>query len=531
MSYFSHGFTKVFVGTKPTQAGSGSVTAVTDGCLHEAGLSTSVLGNTAAPNALGLGTYGFFNKDTYLSVVHNSDEVTQGQPLIFASAAIMANDKIGKFHGGYAESNKSKMINPKLITKFYKVEDATPQNQVVHIGNTPFVNGTLVSLSVAGSGYQTDGVFTDVATTGGSGSGFTVDITIAGGVVTNVVENQVGTGYVQGETLTISDVQLVGTPTAPGQFDIIRYNTQDCESSFVCGETYNLFINLSGSPVLRYLNRDAYETLAAYTGCCPEGTIEPEAVDSTLVMIEWAKQIVASPILGEFLKPVVYDQEGASLFMTAEDAILYGVTPGVDTLVEYYVSPGVIEGKLAGLRLESAYVDTEFSTCSYQPSDYHNKDIIKMDISLVDNLGNPCEFKGLCITTECCGSPGQGFGDSYLKELLLSESYLQNCRSTDPRIREITQGNSATDAIDKHAFYTKYVIQHVVPRYGNPSSIHDNDMYNLVILMPSGTDATYLETVMTTWLINAGNPLGEAITTNGVETYGMDKCTITTVKN
>ena len=64
-----------------------------------------------------------------------------------------------------------------------------------------------------------------------------------------------------------------------------------------------------------------------------------------------------------------------------------------------------------------------------------------MDISLRDETGDPCEFDGICIVTECCGFGGQGFGDTYLRELIQSEAYLQNDFSTDPRIREITQGN------------------------------------------------------------------------------------------
>ena len=73
-----------------------------------------------------------------------------------------------------------------------------------------------------------------------------------------------------------------------------------------------------------------------------------------------------------------------------------------------------------------------------------------MDISLSDENGDPCAFNGLCVTTECCGFGGQGFGDTYLKELILAESYLQNCFSTDPRIREITQGNDLRGALCYH---------------------------------------------------------------------------------
>jgi hypothetical protein len=54
---------------------------------------------------------------------------------------------------------------------------------------------------VGGTGY-TDA--TNVATTGGSGTGLTVDITTTNGIVTNVVVNTAGDGYLLSETITIT---------------------------------------------------------------------------------------------------------------------------------------------------------------------------------------------------------------------------------------------------------------------------------------------------------------------------------------
>ena len=79
-------------------------------------------------------------------------------------------------------------------------------------------------------------------------------------------------------------------------------------------------------------------------------------------------------------------------------------------------------------------------------------------------------------------------------------------------------------ALPRNAFYTKYVIQHTVPRYNNPTSVHDNDQYNLVIYVPAGITAGDLETLMETWLTAAGNPLGAAITADGVESFGHTAC-------
>jgi hypothetical protein len=345
----------------------------------------------------------------------------------------------------------------------------------------------------------------------------TVDIVVVGGVVVSIVENQVGTGYVGGvDTITVADDAVTGIPVTPAEATVDAVGVQDCEFEFLCGETYNLNINLYGAPVLRVMNRDSYRNLAAYTGCCPEGTITPTAVDSTLVMIDWATQINETPYLKDFIQAIVFDQAGNPWFYDAAQAVANGSV--ATQIFDNYVSPGYIDGALGGLRLIGAYVDTQFDTCTFQCSDYWNKEVVQMVVGLVDVNGSPCDFDGLCVVTECCGFGGEGFGDTYVKELILSESYLQNCFSSDPRIREITEGNALRDALVREVFYTKYVIQHSVPRTYNPTSIYSTDQYNLVIYLPSGATATELETFMTAWLAGAGNPIA-------LETFGHTACT------
>ena len=101
MSYFNHSFQKAFVGT-------GGYVGNT------AGTTTANLAASATP------TFGFF--DTNFQGV-NVGALTEGCPLFLAAASFRENDKIGPFHGGYQETNKSKLINPKYVTKFYRVDN------------------------------------------------------------------------------------------------------------------------------------------------------------------------------------------------------------------------------------------------------------------------------------------------------------------------------------------------------------------------------------------------------------------------
>jgi hypothetical protein len=121
---------------------------------------------------------------------------------------------------------------------------------------------------------------------------------------------------------------------------------------------------------------------------------------------------------------------------------------------------------------------------------------------MVDLTGDVCEFTGICVTESCCPRQGNGFGDTVLKELILSERYQQNDFYTgqDLRIREITQGYDVTSAVNRASFYTRYYIQHNVPRFNNPTGTFDNDQYLLQIIT-NGIDAN-LEAFLAAWVVS-----------------------------
>jgi hypothetical protein len=62
-----------------------------------------------------------------------------------------------------------------------------------------------------GAGY-TNGTYTNVPLAGGTGTGATVNLTVAGGIITVATLNAPGTGYANGDTLTITST----TPGVPG---------------------------------------------------------------------------------------------------------------------------------------------------------------------------------------------------------------------------------------------------------------------------------------------------------------------------
>lgn len=140
MSLFNESFQMMFVGTQKTGSGTGQNpnTNLSNGFITAAGISTSSLIKTSATASLnyGLGSFGMFDPKTYAS--KSAAQATDCCPLILASASVFSKDKIGPFAGGYQESVKSKIIVPKLVTRFLRVDPCTPQAQVTHIGTTKY---------------------------------------------------------------------------------------------------------------------------------------------------------------------------------------------------------------------------------------------------------------------------------------------------------------------------------------------------------------------------------------------------------
>ena len=512
MAYFNHAFTKIFLGTSTN----GDNTDLENGFIITAGLPTSTLSQVTPDDSVsfGPGTYGFFDPKTWNSVDETFVAETTCCPLILASASLLSKDKLGKFHGGYQESNKSKIINPKYIQRAYRVDSCVPQQSVTSIGVTPQTVGNLIgtfSTLVGGTNYN-DGVTEDVALTGGTGAGAVATITVVATIVTEVVLTCLGAGYTATDVLTISG----GNNDATVTVDTVVQNEQNnfqsgtvqanCPKEFTCGETYYLRVDVKGSPALRALNHNAYQNVSAYTGCCPADTLESQIVDPTLVYIEWAKGIVESDYLNGFVAPVVYDTAGVAWYAPGTTST-YNAKPKAITPAEWwteYASPvGPFEGLTAGMRLFGAYVDTKFGNCSFQCSDFFEKEPVRVYASLVDLNGDPCEFEGLCVYNDCLGLQGMGFGEQVVRDLILSESYLQNFFSTDIRIREITQGDQILGSVDRNALYTRYFLLHSVPRFNNPSGTFDNDRYMLEIITTDVNKS--LETFLNTWLDTCAN--------------------------
>lgn len=425
MAYFNHAFNKVFVGTA--------------GFVTDPGTKTSELTK---------GQFTFVDPTAWDVPADLDPDTTLACPLVLAAGSIYANDKIGKFHGGYQESVKSKIINPKYVTRFYRVDPCDPQQAQITIG------------------------------------------------------------------LNQDNYDDPGT----------------CEKTFLCDSTYYLRVDIKGSPVLRFLSRNTYFTADAYTGCCADDALSPTAVNPLIVYVRWAYGLLSSPLINPFIEVhITYSTDAGTTWFELGDgtssdanlATLLGYING-DTALPANATPA---DTLGGLIIDGAYVDTRFGDCTFYPSDALLAYIepVKVYASEVDYTGDPCEFTGLCVTNQCDPIQGSGFGENVVRELILSEGYNQSPFYTgkDLRIREITQGYDVTDTIDRNTSYTRYFIQHSVPRFNNPTGVFDNDQYLLEIICDT-TTVSGLESTGASANVAAAGELPAYSTINVASTAGLE---------
>ena len=395
MAYFNHAFQKTFVGTN------GFVT------------------NGDATNELTLGQFAFYNPKTWAQA---TEAPTNCCPLVLVSGSIHPNDKIGPFHGGYAESVKSKTINPKYVHRFYKVNPCLPQQAQITVGAN------------------------------------------------------------------------------------VDSYTGSCVKDFFCGETYSLRLDIKGSPALRYLTRNSYYTSGAYTGCCPEDAIAPVAVNPLIVYTKWAYDFLNSILINPFIHVTITYSTDAGLNWQAFEPQLADDSTTAEALLPYTLEGAVLPGDentLAGLIITGAYADTRFNDCTFYPNDsiIAFLEPVKLFASEVDLNGDPCAFTGLCENNSCQPIQIKGTGETVIRDLILTEGYMQQPFYTgqDLRIREITNGNDVTAAISRSSFYTTYYLQHSVPRFNNPTGTFDNEQYLLeVVGMPEMYTTTTSAVTFTT---------------------------------
>ena len=425
MAYFDHAYRKVLLATNGVS-----------------NLSGVQLGTPTAPGAtttyqLAGGTVTFINPETFIV----DDAPASCCDVILAAGSIYPKDKIGPFHGGYQESNKTKTIKPQYVTKYWYVEANAPSNYIIHVGYTPWTSANPPSSSNPGE-------------TGGTcckeflcGETYYLRLDVKGSPAMRYLNHN---AYLTLEGYTgCCDDTLA--PIVPNAVDprvvYIAWANQILNSPIVNPFAY---------PVVTFTN-NAGVTWTYYYPNNVDLTTLPVTVGVTYAHYEdWVEQVYTNTMC-------------------------------------------------AGLALTGAYVDTKFGNCTFQVSDFYELEPVRLYASEVDLTGSPCEFNTLCVGVECYGLQANGTGETVARDYILSESYRQSYFATDFRIREITQGDAIVGCngfINRNTLYDRIYLLHNVPRFYNPTGTFDNDQYLVELIVDQGdiNNPTGVWDAIDTWL-------------------------------
>lgn len=524
------GYPQVILSTKASQASTpGSAVGLDEGFIIDSGVSTENLSNTAAPYQLGPGTFGVFDPNTYESLAET--DINGCCDIIIAAASLRTQDKLG-MHGGYKQPFITQKIKGETVELFQRQDPCQAQAAVLHIGETsytgasPIVNATAsldLSFIVPDSGgnwvLQVNGstisTYLELATDTQADiiQGLLMNVNIAYGAavvgtvltITNAITGAGGNGQVL--TLIDPSITTVASETFGGGSDGSAA-IAGCIPNFDCEKTYNLRLNLDGMAIRRFMTKSMYKIFSAFTGCCEYdtsgGTPVLIPVDPVAVYIQWANAILLDTEYRNFVKIIIYDAAGNKWYANEADAIADGGT-AANVWDNYVRGSGYPVG--GGMRITTSYVESTFSDCSFEPSDYYDVYPIVINASLVDDSGEVCNDVDICIVEECPALMPQGSGEGVIRDLITHQRYLLNyfgSDASDSRMREIYGDNQILSAVNRASAFYRYTLIYSKVRLKHQSASHNNDRY--ILMIASENILTAFESFMNTWISACSGP-------------------------
>jgi len=426
--YFPHAFRKSFLPASTTLASSGSTQNLTAGQI------------------------GFFKAKDYTVLTAGSID-----PFILAQGSYFTKDKIGPVHGGYQESVKSKVINPKYVSRVIKVSSKVAKNQIIKVDAS------------ACAGVTCD-------------STFRLRLDVKGSPALRFLNHQL---Y---KTLDAYSGCCDASNNPTDQASILlkwadQINDAPLLKDFVQAKVW----------------KEAFATVA----------IDPTAASTTIVVANADRtkftagdKVVAAGIPAGTTVVSVGAADSASsgfanVVLSAAATSSTNVNAAVyDAIVTatYVPATASLGDVNVHMDITAAYVDTVFGNCTFTPTDFYNLEPLFIYASVVDESGDPCATTCFAVSETQAPQQVEGLGESVLRELIMDGRYLQNAypdssRVDSLRMREI-ESDPALATVTRSALYDKVLILHNVPRFNNPTSTFDNDQYLVVVHVPAGTATT-----------------------------------------
>ena len=489
--YFSHAFKKSFLG----KDASGNVSFLASG--------------TVKTNVLTAGQIGMFSAATGLLLTTGT-----ATPFIMAQGSYYTNDKISPALGGYQESVKSKVINPKYVSRVFKTAYYAPASQVISLGWDTVTSATTTSFQFeCGKTYR---LRLDIK---GSPALRFLDhnvyrvVDAFSGCCTDDCSAVCTGAIVDGASvLLLWKDQLLRTPLTS---TFVQPQVYIKNASSIAEEVFSADDVLAGRNTTSFTGNIATSTTLTVTAA----TGNPIAVGMTITSVT-AGIPAATTILSQATSTAANGAlggVGTYIMSAAATATTTGLVIAGTKAVYVPAASGTLGAAVvAGLKLSMGYIDTKFGTCTFTPQDMYEVAPLLAFASIQDETGNPCAIKPYANTSTgdfvkelVTPRQVQGTGEAVVRDLILSGRYRQEAfpdsmNVNHLRMREI-EGNPSVTNFDKTQTFNTLNILHNVPRFNNPSGAFDNDQYLLTIYIPSGSQASALTTWISAMLTAAGN--------------------------
>jgi len=498
MAYFNNAFYKTFVASS-TEATEGTATsALTAGELSL--VKDSDWTSMAIPNAVLPA-----NSHAYL---------VQG--------SFYTKDTIGNNpgHGGYKESVKSKGINPKYISRVWAADclTATQATASLSLGAecTPCGTTQFMRMDVKGSpalrflNHNAYAIGDSANLCCIDGQEFLDPALVLATEAAQVVGNGLmadAVGYEAGNPLItpfVAEADLDGVATSTLLAGGASYTVADglatTSSAAGVGAKINI-LTVSTGAILTYSiaavgsGYVAGEVITVVQSGGSAGTITVDTVSAGGVIVsvtDAAGQVV---------------QSAYTIAQAQGKAVSGNYTPST--------TPNAAAATVsATVHFVGAYVSTQFGDCSFDTRDHFNAEPVEIIASILDETGDPCNDCGTAARTP--GNMQATQGEAVIRDLILSERYRQSPynqgNADSARIREIEMSDELLAAVDRTATYRAFYIQHVVPRFNNPSGVFDNDQYVYQIYVKcSDTTAITAVTALANQVVTLANAAGNNI--------------------
>lgn len=489
-------------------------------------VSSGTLASGVGTSALSAGQIGMYAPTS----ATNSTLATVAasvSPFFVIQGSYYAADKIGA-HGGYKESVKSKLVNPKFISRVIRVVAKSAVNQVVRV-------------TANGTGLTADETYR-------------LRLDIKGSPALRFLNHQLyrtldyWAGCADTTNPALKKDPVVALITWKDQINSYPFFDQMVKArayaaAGAAAAAASVASITTSSVAITWASIPAYAAIGqkvSGTGI-PANAFITNIVSNTAT-VTYPVQAVAPTIAGtvsvSFWNDLYSEAPSGAVFIPGTSVVSDAAVSGSNGAIVYSPAANAASFTYANgkphIEFTLGFVETSFAACTFTPTDKYELEPLMAYAAVVDESGEPCIAVSFDANTAAntAANPylsshgveiqapvqASGSGETLLRELILDGRYLQNAypdssRVDSLRMREI-EADPALAQVSRSGLYDKVLVLHNVPRWSNPTGTFDNDQYLLVFNVVAGTATT----AITNYFVAAANA-AQGANTIALETY------------